>query len=53
MTYRTALETIKNSHKSLLEDDGNLSEYEMICIIAALDLATKEVARRNHVVLPK
>lgn len=52
MKYETALKVAADTVAHLQDEDGNMSEAEVICQVAALDYAVDQIARRNAVSLP-
>lgn len=52
MTYETALAIAEASVALLKKGEGNMSTIEVICHVAALDIALDAIAKRNGVTLP-
>jgi hypothetical protein len=53
MQYNMALDVAEKAIANLKADEGSMSWYEVVSNMAALDLAVKEIAARNGVILPK
>lgn len=52
MDYETALQIVKKAAGHLERGEGNMDTATIVMHVAALDLATKVIAKRNGVVLP-
>ena len=52
MLYSTALSVAEHAETRLQENEGSMSETEMVVHISALHLALQEIAKHNAVELP-
>ena len=52
MQYSTALSVAAKAATYLQDDEGSMSETEMVVHISALHLALQEIAKHNSVELP-
>jgi hypothetical protein len=52
MTYETALTIARQAINFLEEREGSMTHGEVVLHVAALDLATKVIAKRNAVEVP-